>query len=679
MNTTITGLKRFFDDQSSGYPVSNSKEELFYCKNCDSDPFTRIQKCSNFEKTLGQFHVDQGHAVIPYSKRGQSITELFTQAMSDSLPQNITELKESLRNSNEYDIDRTKTIGSDTSEFSKGTKGGFYAYEEKNLSQHFTKDFVSDIMLPGHVYDGKESCGKCKLIGCLEGDMHDHDGGYVRKTVQRCYYKGCRKCASYSIKREANAITNRLMTFCNLKSNRKIYLKENRSRILLHVVISIPHDEEYQYLVRGGRKKLRKKARDILNAYYDVKNKKLIFGKEAKMKLLSEHKPILRNNVDGGVMIDHPYRFSKGLESARFSPHFHDILTGWISGEFCSKVYEKTGWIIKNISTIETWKDCYGLSKYLLSHEGVFMKEEGKRSAEHSVRYIGECHNKRFKVDRVLKYSTTGNEQLDLVLYTRKEIEKKGVIYKLQKVSYTHSIIQKEIKDSQNEYFEAYPNGNVLELSKSLRQYIEPTCFVTKDNPAIPQSDPPSMEFLQMRFDYGLSRYDIVQSVYVNVIFDTDLDELCPECSLKMQTLAPPRSPYIHEDNCWSDQQAEVIADLLMDIPQDVTVPIDDITQFNYLKNVGISLLGFPYFDFNGKLKHDTGIYERPENLDLLNPKLYWTIIKNIDMQKVRYVFRVEHGRSPTIEELDEKVRLVKSNIIDKSDSILNYFSRSKN
>ena len=57
------------------------------------------------------------------------------------------------------------------------------------------------------------------------------------------------------------------------------------------------------------------------------------------------------------------------------------------------------------------------------------------------------------------------------------------------------------------------------------------------------------MEFLQMRFDYGDSQYSIVQSVYVNVIFDASLDELCPECSIKMQTLAPP-------NDGWSDNQA---------------------------------------------------------------------------------------------------------------------------
>jgi len=616
---------------------NDSLQDLFYCKDCNSDSFTENQRCSNFDKTLGEFHVDQGHTVVPISAREPSITELFTKVMNDSLPQNIEELKESLRNSIKYDIDKEKTIDSDSKEFTKDTKGGFYAYEEKNSSQHFAKDFVSDIMLPAHVYDGKESCGKWKIIGCLESDLHSYAGGYIRKTIQHCNYKGCKVCASNAIKREAKAITNRLMTFCNLKNNRKIYLKENRSRILLHVVVSIPFEEHSLYLQKDTRKKLRKKAIKYLNQF----------------------------DIDGGVMIDHPYRFSEGLESARLSPHLHLIVTGWLDGQKVKELYDKTNWIVSNVSTLESWPDCYSLSQYLLSHSAVFMKEEGKRSAEHSVRYFGECHNKKFKVESVLKHSITGKEQLDSILFTRKEIEKKGITYPLQKVSYTHSIINKEIKDATNEYYENRIDGNVLALCKELRHYITPHTDFPKDNPAIPQSDTPSMEFLQMRFDYGMSQYSIVQSVYVNVIFDTSLDELCPECSIKMQTIAPP-------NDGWTEQQAKSIASLLVDIVEDITIPIDDVTQFDYLRNTGITLLGMPYFDYKGRLQHDTGIYERPESLELLNPKLYWNIIKNTDTQKARYIFKIEHGRSPSIDELHDAINK-EPHTTNESDSILNY------
>ena len=148
--------------------ISSNKEvtipDLYYCKDCDSDPFTQSQRCLNFEKTLEQFHTDQGHIVIPYSKNKQSIVEMFTHAMNSFLPQNLEELKKSLRNSLEYDVDKEKTIDSDSNEFKRDIKGGFYAYEEKNSLQYFAKDFVSDIMLPAHVYDKKNHIISGKLL-----------------------------------------------------------------------------------------------------------------------------------------------------------------------------------------------------------------------------------------------------------------------------------------------------------------------------------------------------------------------------------------------------------------------------------------------------------------------------------------------------------------------------------
>ena len=354
------------------------------------------------------------------------------------------------------------------------------------------------------------------------------------------------------------------------------------------------------------------------------------------------------------MIIDHPYRFSEGLDSARLSPHLHLIVTGWLDGQIVKELYEKTHWIVSNISNMETWMDCYSLSQYLLSHSAVFMKEEGKRSAEHSIRYFGECHNKKFKVIDVLKHSITGKEQIDSVLLQRKEIEKKGIVYPLQKVSYTHSIIDKEIKDVTNEYFEDYTNGNVLKLSKALRRYIKPETDFHKDNPAIPQSDHPSMEFLQMRFDYGNSQYSIVQSVYVNVIFETSLDELCPECSIKMQTLVPSfrEKSEVHHQN---------IANLLVDIPEDTPMPIDDISLFDYLSDVGVSLLGMPYFDFDGILQHDDGVYEKPECLNELPVNQYCNVVKCIEIQKTLYQYKIDHGKSMDKEERQELILYVKN------------------
>ena len=91
----------------------NKLKSLFYCQNCNSDPFTLNQRCLNFNQTLEQFHNQQGHVVVPYVRK-QSIIELFTQAWQDLLPQNISELKQSLKLPIEGDIDKQRTINSDS-------------------------------------------------------------------------------------------------------------------------------------------------------------------------------------------------------------------------------------------------------------------------------------------------------------------------------------------------------------------------------------------------------------------------------------------------------------------------------------------------------------------------------------------------------------------------------------
>ena len=66
---------------------------LFYCKTCDSDPFTKLDRCFNFDSTLEQFHLDQGHEVIPYQEKPISITDLFTQKMNEMVKSSTCVMK----------------------------------------------------------------------------------------------------------------------------------------------------------------------------------------------------------------------------------------------------------------------------------------------------------------------------------------------------------------------------------------------------------------------------------------------------------------------------------------------------------------------------------------------------------------------------------------------------------
>ena len=514
----------------------------------------------------------------------------------------------------------------DEKEFSKKTKGSFDTYVEKLNSQSFAKDFVFDIALPGHSSNGKESCGQTKLVGCLDHDLHKLDCGYCKKVVMSCNSKGCRVCYVSAIKREASAITDRLVTFANLKNNRRIYLKVNRSRVLQHIVVSPPDEVFYKMENPKSRKELKNKQRKIL-------------------KIL---------DIDGGVSITHPYRFYPNLEGAYLSPHFHNIVTGWLDSDLVKQISkgegkysEFKGWNILGVRTLDSEKDCYGLAKYILSHSAVYEKEIGKRSSEHSVSYFGECQNRKFKVDRVLKNSVTGYEQLDNIMFEKSEITLKKVVYPLQAIDYTFSTITDSIKKSSNEF---HTITDIHAALRMLRGYITPQLDISLDNPAKTQSEPEErpLIFLQMRFDYGNSQYSIVQSEYVTVILDPDLEQLCPEDSSKMQTLTPATD--------WHEFEKDNFTKFFEKLEDGVITQFDN-SQINleYLSSKHM-ILGMPYFNDKGELLHETGIYSKPDCLDDLNPTLYHRISKNIGEQEFKYKFKIENGRIPTRTELQESL-----------------------
>ena len=440
-----------------------------------------------------------------------------------------------------------------------------------------------------------------------------------------CNSKGCKVCYVSAIKREATSISDRMVTFANLKNNRKIYMKQNRSRILQHVVVSPPDTEYYKMENPESRKELRQKQRAIL-------------------KLL---------DVDGGVTFTHPYRFGDNLEYAKLSPHFHNIITGWLEPELVKKItrgekdgkrdYSKfKGWNIMGIRTLEDRKDCYNLTKYLLSHAGVYEKQVGKRSSEQGYSFFGECQNRKFKVERVLKNSVTGYEQLNEILIGKLNTTKRK--YPLQSIDYTFSTITDSIKKSSNEYHTIdVARGKI---TRSLEHYITPMKNCPLDNPAETQND--SFEFLQMRFDYGDSQYSIVQSEYFTIILDPDTSQLCPEDSSKMRTLAPALN--------WSESHKVKFQKFFQSLKED-TIDIFDNSDMNleYLTSNHMQL-GIPYFNSKGEIFFESGIYSRPDCLDDLNPTLFHRISKNIKEQEFKYQFKMENGRIPTKQELADSL-----------------------
>jgi len=492
-------------------------------------------------------------------------------------------------------------------------------YIKKMKEQAFSMDFVSDVMLPAHAYNGKKSCGGFQFKACLDHDRHVGGCVYCRKIEFHCGSMGCNTCFEHTIKARARAISDRLTAFANLKKNRKIYLKTNRVRVLSHVLVSPPKEEHYKFKTREGRKELRETQRKILT----------------KMGL----------DVDGGVTVAHGYRFTDDLQSAFLSPHYHNIITGWIDGDIAKEIHDKTDWIVKQISNFDNDKHCYNVVKYLLSHTGVFLKEPLVRSSEHSITYFGECQNRKFKVANVLKFSDTGYDQLNKVFQERITKTIKGKEYHLTSVSSDYYQIDGSIKKSVG-HFEQYQNKSADELNRIYSKYITPKKqeIPIRDKPAITQSEP--FELLQMRLDYSDSKGGIVQSEYLNIVFNQNLTNLCPECTLNMRAIVPNESFKYHK------QDFEMIWNQLDD--DGTPLKVDSLHGFKEMTFHDMAK-GLPYVTEKGIWENDTGVYDLPEKLNYLPKQMRTIIEKTVAVQKIKYHYKMENGCSISKEELEPK------------------------
>lgn len=93
--------------------------------------------------------------------------------------------------------------------------------------------------------------------------------------------------------------------------------------------------------------------------------------------------------INASAVVLHPFRFVTDKGEPYVSPHFHVIAFGWIQNT--KEVYEKSGWIVHNISTLKNEVDYFRTSKYLLTHAGV-------RPATHAVVYTGHISYSKLKL-----------------------------------------------------------------------------------------------------------------------------------------------------------------------------------------------------------------------------------------------------------------------------------------
>ena len=510
-------------------------------------------------------------------------------------------------------------IGVRPDEYEPYDSSGAEAYIIKNKAYHFSSYLKHDVALPGHLLAKRESCRKWKLLACKHGDH-----AQIQKTEMTCNNKNCNACFDQWLSTEANKIALRLYGYCTLKRNNFVYKEKIRSRKPAHLVVSARFEDYKQYETREGRKEQRTKIFKILKKY--------------------------GLDIDGGVMIDHIYRFTVGLEKAYWSPHHHILYTGWIDGNIVKEIYNETGLIIKQIATTDDWIALRNQAKYLLTHSACYQKEEGKRSAEHSVRYFGDLNNRKLKVESLNKYSI---DAIDSIEKEFGKIEEEQMIKGKGIKSIGYNLIRSpEIKATTfSDHTKFDIDGDIeklYELRDLLKEYIEPKTEATylEDNPAYSQSDQADIievaeaEFepfmaIELRVDY----YDIVQSVYHVFVFEFDDSRLCCKCSrfLRHHCIAE------HGDH----RRWQL---LLSELPDGIQMTVLD--ENNDLERPSWELEGMPYLTEEMTQKYDQGLYEKPPVEIVFNEHMQYRIDRFYEIQKARIVLKERNGHQPTYDEI---------------------------
>jgi len=189
-------------------------------------------------------------------------------------------------------------------------------------------------------------CKKWVSYGCDNIKEHPRNQHYAEHTLKTCKTSQCPLCFESWIGRQANRTTKRCMKFL-----------EKRKFKFRHIVLSPPPNQNY------NERSLRKWLKTVMKVA----------------------------NIQTACEFLHPFRFNKDKSIPYESPHFHLLVYGHITNTI--EFYNKTKWTIKNLGNLETDKDIFTCTRYLLSHTGV-------KKGRSAVRYLGDISYRKLKVEK---------------------------------------------------------------------------------------------------------------------------------------------------------------------------------------------------------------------------------------------------------------------------------------
>jgi len=189
-----------------------------------------------------------------------------------------------------------------------------------------------------------QTCNQWAWRGCLNHKNHENGKIEAQTYQMKCVRSRCKLCSGSWLARETSKAYKRIKKFETWFAGRDK---------IKHVIVSVPRWEQGKPL-----EELRKDMRKLCK----------------------------RAGLRGGLDVVHPFRCKDG--KWYFSPHFHVMAYGWVSGT--ENIFKEKGWIIKNKGLRRSIK---GTISYILSHAGI-------KKRRHTLTWWGELSYSKLKLEK---------------------------------------------------------------------------------------------------------------------------------------------------------------------------------------------------------------------------------------------------------------------------------------